>query len=177
MLYTARNVKAAFSLKVRFMRFFRRVKTGLSQDSSVRHNLHPPFSLVRGYAQKTYFIGFSSLTNVLKVFRARNLAKICKSIINFITVNMVNVLCRPFSGNVKPRQPMREMLPIVYGYRPIPHSLLGASNAAYKVWPTTVRNPNKNAGKRVVAQNFPKVFNSAWWTRFHDSVFTIRGEA
>ena len=166
-----------FSLhhQISLVRFFGRVKPRFAYALAVDHYLHTPFSLVGANTQKTYLVSFRSLPHILQIFSARHLAKIAKSVVQSVAVNMIYVLRRPFTGYVKPRQSMRQLFAVVDSNSPIAGDLLRPRHAPYKVRTPRMGFPNKNACCSVVTKRRAQMFDGAWWVRFHDCAFSIKG--
>lgn len=161
-----------FQLQIPLMRGFWRNKSAFTDATTVRHYLHPPFTLMRAHAQEARFIGFSWAAHVLQVAKAVNLAQICKAIVLFVTVNVVNVLRRPFSGHVQPCQTMRQSFLVVNGNSPIAHICRTPRAAPYQIRTAVVGFPSKLACRRIVGKHGSDMFS-----RSHDLQFTMRGAA
>ena len=170
-------MKLTLHSKICFMRRFRCIKTGFADHFAFRHYLRAPFSLVGANSKKSCFVGFGSFSNVLKVTRPRYLTKVAKSIVPLVAVYVVNVLRRPYARNVGPRQPMSELLAVVYGDRPVASGLFSARAFADKIRSLFVAFPGKNARVRDVRQRRPQMLYGARRYICHDNAFTIRAAA
>jgi hypothetical protein len=159
----------AFSGQISFMRFFRRVKTTLSNSYTVNHNLHSPFALMRAYAKKTRFVGFCRLSHVLQIAKSSNFAQIIKAVIYFVTVFMVYVPGRWFACHVQPCKPMRKIFFVVNRYRPIAKTCLTSCLFANKIGPSRIAKPHKFAGFWRILQDSFNVVSSN-----HESELTMK---
>ena len=99
----------SFHFQIGLMRFFGRIKPANDGLYAVGANPRtPPFAAFKfRHAQKPpgLVAGMCSFL-VLNVARRRNIAKVAKSIVARIAVNVVNVARGPCAGHVKPRQPI-----------------------------------------------------------------------
>lgn len=99
----------AFCNQIGLMRFFGRIKPANDGLYAVGANSRSPsFATFKfRHAQKPpgLVAGMCSFL-VLNVARRRNIAKVAKSIVARIAVNVVNVARGPCAGHVKPRQPI-----------------------------------------------------------------------
>lgn len=172
LLDCTRRMMLAFGFQVRFMRFFGGVKPAFTDAFAMRHELHSPFPLMCGYAQKTRLISFSWAAHILQVGKTVNIAQICKTIVLFVTVNVVNVLRWPFSGHVQPRQTMRQSFFIVNGNSPVARICRASRAAPDQIRTAIVDFPSKLARRRIVGKHGSDMFS-----RSHDLQFTMRGAA
>lgn len=171
-LYSACAVMQTLQLQIPFMRGFWRSKSAFADATTVHHYLHQPFTLMRAYAQKARLIGFSWATHVLQVAKTVNLSQICKTVVLFVTVNVVDVLRWPFSGHVQPRQTMRQPFLVVNGNSPVAHICRASRAAPDQIGAAVVASPSKLACRRVVGKHGSDMFS-----RSHDLQFTMRGAA
>lgn len=167
-------MELSLSQHIRFVRGFRSFKTRHADTFSVCHYLHTPFTLVCRHTKIPTFVGFSSFSHVLQIFKTRYLTQISKSVVTLVAVNVVNMLRRPFTCNIKPRQPMRELFFVVYSYSPIARALFGPRCASNKIGTPSIMFPHKNSRANVVRQRAAQMFDSAWLFRCHDSMFSIK---
>jgi hypothetical protein len=154
--------------QIRLMRFFWRIKTALANALAVGHYLHNPFSLVLGNTKKSGLVGFGRAAHILQISKTINFTQICKAVVFFVPVYVINVFRRPNSSNVKPSQPMCQPFLIVDSNSPIPRISWAARTLAYKIGPAAMRFPSKLARLWVVVQHRSDMFNCS-----HDSQFTI----
>ena len=166
-------MKLPLQFQIRFMRRFWGIEPGSAVTHPVGHNLHDPFSLVSANTKQTNFVGFGSFSHVLKVTEPRHLAKVTKSVVAFVAVYMVDVFSRPFTRHIRPRKPMRELLSVVYSYRPISGGMAGPRRRTYKIGSPFMRKPCKYPCGRVIIKGCPQMFDSAWWIDCHDNTLTI----
>lgn len=157
-----------FKFQISLMRLFGRVKAAFANLLACDHQLHPPFSLVRGNTQKTRPISFSWLTHVLQVAKTRYFSEIFKPIVSFISVDVVYVRTRQFASHIQPRQPMRQFLLVVDRDSPVSSVGWAASTFTDKIWAAGMHFPNKLTCFRVVAKNGSNMVNGN-----HEYQFTI----
>ncbi len=148
-------MKFPFNFQIRFVRFFWCIVIAYAPRFSIYGNACSPFVLEFYDAHKTRFVSFIGFTDVLRISVFKNFAQVCKSIVRFLTVYVVYKFNRPFTGHVKPRQPMRAVNAFVYSDSRIADAFLYA--------PRNVTNANtlghsdfpcKNTGVRVVIKYF-----------------------
>ena|SRR3990167_808674 len=118
-LYSASNVDNPLSLKVSLVRFFRCVKNANVNRPIVNTDRGDPSVFVLLNPKKPRGVRCHWLPDVLKVNLLSNITKIANSVVATIAVNVVNIVFRPFSMNVKPRKPMSKVLGVVDGYAKI----------------------------------------------------------
>ena len=128
--------------------FFGRVKSAYSNLFTVDHNLNSPFTLVGTDSEKPRFVCFSWLAHILKITKSCHFAKVLKSVVLSIAVNVVNVVSRKATGHVQPRQTVSKGFLVVYGNSPVPHIRWAASTFTNKI--------------RSVLACFPHKFSSGW---------------
>ena len=164
----------AFKFQIFLMRRFWRIKSTCTNTFSIYHNLRTPFSLMSANTQKTNCIGFSCFSHVLKITKPVNLTQICKRIIQFVSVDMVNMAVRHFACNIKPRQSMRQPFGVMNGNRNVTRAMSRTCNFSDKIGAPVVFAPSKNAGLRVVIKRFAQMFNGNVGCNSHDIQFTIK---
>lgn len=150
--------------------FFGRSIPAAAHGFSVPHYLHVPAPVGHGDAAIARRAIAVRLMDVLKIYVSANVAKIVETIILSAPVNMVNVLRRPITCDVEPRQSVRKILRPIYGDHVIPRGVGGTSSSAYQIGTPRVAKPRKMAGVCVVNQELPKPFGCE---HCHDNVFTI----
>ena len=163
-----------FKFQIFLMRLFWRIKTACANTFTVGHNLRSPFSLVSTNTQQTNFIGFGSFPHILQIFKSSSLPQICKRVIQFISVNVINMALRHITCYIKPRQSMRQSFNVMDSNRDIPRAMRGTRNFSNKIRATVIFTPNKNASLRVVSQRFTQMFNGNVRFGSHDIQFTIK---
>ena len=164
----------AFKFQVFLMRFFWRIKSTYTNTLTINHNLCAPFTLMRANTQKSNFIGFGCFSHILQIAKSINLSQICKRIIKFVSVNMVNVTIRHIASNIKPSQSMRQSFGVMNSNRNVAVTMDRASNFSYKIGAPTVFTPSKNASLRIVMKRFAQMFNRNVRFRCHNIQFTIK---
>ena len=163
-----------FKFQVFLMRRFWRIKPACSNTFAVYHNLHSPFSLMGADTQKTNRIGFSCFSHVLQITKSANLTQICKRVVQFVSVYMVNMAVRHFACDIKPRQSMCQPFGVMNRNRNVATVMSRACNFSDKIGAPVVFAPSKNAGLRVVIKRFAQMFNGNVGCNSHDIQFTIK---
>ena len=107
-------------LQISLMRLFGRIKAAFADAFTVYHDLHPPFSLVSTNTKKAYFIGFGWLPHVLQITKSRNLAKVAKLVVLFVSISMVYVKQWKRAGYIQPSKPVSQSFLVVDGNSPVP---------------------------------------------------------
>ena len=116
------------------------------------------FSL--GYAKTPRSISSMCRYLILNIFGGRNIAQIFQSVVVRISVNVVNVVFRPFTMRVKPNQSMRAIPLSIYGYNPVTEIIYSSRYAAHHYSPVSFDAPAKNAGRNIADKQFFKTFMS-----------------
>ena len=161
-------MKFAFHFCIMAMCFFGGVKTAFAVSDSVGHYLHQPFSLMRAYTKKTRFVCLSRLPHVLQVYIPRYIAEIAKLIVKFISIYVVYVALRPRASYVSPRKSMRQILFVIYRYRPIASRVAASCNFTNKIGSPVVNAPCKLTKASVINQALSNIVS-----RYHDIDFII----
>ena len=164
----------AFKLQISLMRFFWRIESAFTNAFAIRHDLRPPFSLVSADTKKPHFVGFSGCSHILQIAKSSDLPQISKRIVQFVPVNVVNVVIRHIPHYIKPRQSMRQSFDIVDGNRNVPFAVNRTRNFPNKIRAAMISTPSKNAGLRVVIQRFAQMVNGNSALFCHDNQSTIR---
>ena len=100
-------MKFTFSQDIRLMRFLWRFKQTYAYRSVIHFYFCQPFAVFFSHAKKTAFT--APATSILRIFLVRNLAQIRKLIVGAVSIDMVNLICRPLTVNVKPSQTVRQI--------------------------------------------------------------------
>ncbi len=109
-----------------FMSRFRRIEQTYADRFVVYLYFSQPFAVFFTNAEKATFVAWFWLTVILRVFCVRNFSEVIKSIVGSISVDMVDLLCRPYSFLIKPRQSVGQIKSVVqsdnhisvFGYAP-----------------------------------------------------------
>ena len=145
----------AFRGQIGLMRFFRRIKPANNGLYAVSANSRAPsFATFKfRYTQKpSGFIACMRPFLVLNVFCCRNIAKIAKSIIPGIAVNVVNVAGRPDSNHVKPCQPTGSISSFVNSDNCVSFRLGISSNRPWNNFAARFHTPSKDTCFGIVVQ-------------------------
>tara|TARA_R110000868_G_C10594472_1_gene739887 strand:- start:77 stop:628 length:552 start_codon:yes stop_codon:yes gene_type:complete len=62
------------------------------------------------------FASFCGMKDVVKICRSRHIAQICKAVVKFIAVNVINLATRPRTIDVKPCKSVRRVLVVINTY-------------------------------------------------------------
>jgi hypothetical protein len=141
----------AFGGDIGLMRFFWCIKQTYANRSVIDFYFRQPFAVFFANATKAAFVWFSSL--ILRVLGVCNLAQITPSIVGAVSVYVVYLVRRPFSGLVEPCQTVCEIQRVIqpndhvaiFGYAA--HFLADAATPARK-------RPCKKPAVRVIARYF-----------------------
>ena len=140
-------------LQVSLMCLLRRVKAAFADAFAVHHDLHAPFTLVRGNPQKARMIGFSRPAHILQITKPGNLAEVFKSVVLFVSILMVYVRGWKIARHVQPRKPMRQHFSVVDCNSPVPRVGWTTSTFTDKIRTALMRFPDELAGFWVVIKN------------------------
>ena len=98
--------------QISLMGFFRRVKKTQPNRFVVDFNFRQPAFILSPYTCVAAFVAAASLA-VMRVFNVGGFTQIYKTVIRAVAIYVVDLVRRPFTCHVKPRQPMREMQRVV----------------------------------------------------------------
>lgn len=166
-------MKLPLQFQIRFMRCFWGVKPRFAGNNAVSHYLCAPFTLMGANTKQTNFVLFCGFSHILQIAKPRYLAQIAKPIVEFVSVYVVDMFHRPFSGHIRPRQSMRELLAVVDGYRPIARRMFGPRTFTDKIRSLFMQKPCKGSCGGVIDERRPQMFDGAWWFDCHDKRLTI----
>ena len=167
----------AFKLQIFLMRQLWRIKTAYANTFSVDHNLRPPFSLMKANAQKTNFVGFGCFSDVLQIAKPSYFSQIIKRVVQFVAVDVVNMIFWLTASHIKPCQSMCQSFNVVNGDTNVPCAVNRPSAFPNKIGPPMVFAPSKNSGLRVIIQRFTQMLNGNVGFGSHDIQFTILRKA
>lgn len=102
----ASAVQPALCLKVDLMGLFWRIVGAKAYLLSVHSDLCQPSLFVRRDAKEAAEVAFFSFAHVLLVAHVRNIAQVCKAVIQRVAVDVVNLVKRHFASDVQPSKPM-----------------------------------------------------------------------
>lgn len=152
----ASAVQPAFGLKVDLMGLFWRIVGAKAYLLSVYSDLCQPSLFVRRDAKETAEVAFFGFADVLLVAHVRNIAQVCKAVIQRIAVDVVNLVKRHFARDVQPSKPVRSHVHAINTNEPSPalhpsSRLVCSLSAASGV-------PCKNTRLWVVVKKFAQAF-------------------
>ena len=165
----------SFQIQVSLVRLLGRVKAAFSNAFAICHNLNQPLILVSANTKKARFVFFSWFSHVLQITKSINLTQISKRVVQLVSVNVIDMIGRFFSGYVHPRQSMRQSFCVVNGNRNVTSTLQRPRNFSDKIRSSMIFCPNKYASQRVVVKRFAQMFYGKFWGCSHDLHFTIQG--
>ena len=168
-------MKLPLQIQIRFMRCFRGVKPRFAGNNAVSHYLRAPFTLMGADTKKTDLVLFCGFPHILQIAKPRYLTQIAKPIVQLVSVYVVDMFQRPFSGHIRPRQSVRELFAVVDGYRPIARRMFGPRTFTDKIRSLFMQKPCKGSCDGVIVERRPQMFNGAWWIDCHDNSLTIGG--
>jgi len=150
-------MKPAFGQDISLMRFFGSRKQTYANRLVINFYLGQPFTVFFSYAKKTASVFAFWPTNILRVLQVRNFTKIRQSVIGSVSINMIELIYRPFTVNVKPHKSMSKVKHIVQPntYITVLHS---TSDNASQPAPAPNFCPCKKASFNVVIQKFVQSF-------------------
>lgn len=88
------------------MRSVWRIKHSQVHDTSARYDTGRKFVPMNTHAKQSSFTCSFGVSLVFCVYTPINFTKVCKSIVRFVAVNMIDFLRRPFSSHVQPCEPV-----------------------------------------------------------------------
>lgn len=157
-----------FQFQVSLMRLFGRVKATFADAFAAHHNLNQPFVLVFANPQKTRLVSLGWFAHVLKIAKTRHFAQIFKSVVQFVSVYVVDVIGRQFACHVQPCKPVRQPFFVVDCNSPVACVSWTARAFADKIRSAFVGFPHKFARCRVVCQDRSNMVSGN-----HEFKFTI----
>lgn len=105
----------------------------------------------------------------------RDITQIGRTVISAIAIDMVNVMRWPLAVHVKPCESMSEMVSTVYVDLDVAVAMPGTGNASDTNSVGRSRFPAKNAGFRLVFENFAKSFDAKIGLN-HDALSVLIGQ-
>ena len=148
-------MKFTFSQDIRLMRFLWRFKQTYAYRSVIHFYFCQPFAVFFSHAKKTAFT--APATSILRIFLVRNLAQIRKLIVGAVSIDMVNLICRPLTINVKPSQTVRQIQYVIQSDTYISVFHFAPRHVAQSAT-TSNFSPRKQTSVWVIAQKFFKSF-------------------
>ena len=156
LLYGASRVNFAFYLQVRLMRFFWCIKPSDKCLHAVSANARAPsFATfyLRHAKKPACFVARMRAALILYITGSRYVSKVIKSIILRVSVNVVDVVFRPFAGHVKPSKPAGAVSPFVHGHNTVPVGACVANNNTGHNFSACFYPPHKKTGVWAVRQD------------------------
>jgi hypothetical protein len=147
-----------FSLNIRRFRGFRRIKQAQTFSYAVRAYTRLKTVLSFGYAKPPTTVAPVRRNLILDVFSGRDVAQVFQSIIVWVSVNVVNVVFRPFTIYVKPNQSVRPITLTVNADYAVPKVIYGSGNAANHYAAISFNAPAQHARRRIANKQFFKTF-------------------
>lgn len=155
-------MKFPLSLKICLMSLFWRIKPSNKDLRSVGANsgsISVPVSKSGNAKIMACFVSVMFFSLILDVSRSSNISQIVKTVVLCISIYMVNIMLRPFSGNIKPSK----------SAGPVSNSV--NSNDSITVWTnvpslyagnnlaTSFFSPRKNSSFGAIVERLAEVFN------------------
>ena len=147
-------------------------KSNMSKNS-VSLNMNNPFftCFTPTHSKYSRFTVFMCFSYVLRVFFLCRISEIFYPVIQWIAINVVNVIFRPNTVNVEPCKPMRKVFIAIYSN---PHSSISSNKSgdgAFCNKATWANFPSKLSSLRAIMQNFAQSFggNVCRIFRSHDA--------
>ena len=164
-------MKSTFSQDIRLMRFLWRFKQTYAYRFVIHFYFRQPFAVFFSHTKKTAFT--APATSILRIFLVRNLAQICKLIVGAVSINMVNLICRPLTINVKPSQTVRQIQYVIQSDTYISVFHFASRHVAQSTTPSR-SSPRKQAGVGSVVE---KLFESFWRHAVNINLVLCGGQA
>ena len=150
-------MKPAFGQDISLMRFFGSRKQTYANRLVINFYLGQPFTVFFSYAKKTASVFAFWPTNILRVLQVRNFTKIRQFVIGSVSINMIELIYRPFTMNVKPHKSMSVKQFVIKSNSNIP-AFHPASGKTANTAPAPNFCPSKKAGFSAVFQKFMQSF-------------------
>lgn len=135
---------------------FGRVKQTQTNGLIVDLDLRQPTFAFGAHARVAAFV-VTAFVTVMRVLKVGRFPQIAETIIRSIAVDMVYLAFWPFTGNVKPSQPMREIKTIVHANNFVPVTHPAPRFFTRRATPAFSR-PRENTGVNVIANQIAKAF-------------------
>lgn len=149
-----------FSLDIRRFCGFRRFEQPKAFGYAVRAYacLKSVFSFC--HAKKARLVSPVRRNLILDIFGGRNVAQIIQPVIVWVSVNMVDVILRPFAVRVKPNQPMRSVALPVNTDHAVAKIIYCPRNAADHYASVSFDAPAQDTRRKIAGKQFLKTFMS-----------------
>jgi len=116
------------------------------------------FSL--SYAKMVHPISFMCNNLILNIFSGRNVPQIIQPIVVWVSVNVVNVVFRPFAMHVKPNQSVRPIELAVNTNNTVTKIIYASCNTTHQYASISFDAPAQNAACGVTSKQILKAFMS-----------------
>jgi hypothetical protein len=97
---------------------------------------------------------------ILDIFGRRNVAQIIQPVIIWVSINMVDVILRPFAVRVKPNQPVRSVALPVNTDHAVAEIIYRPCNAADHYASVSLDAPTQDTRRKIAGKQFLKTFIS-----------------
>lgn len=137
-------------------------ETGNAYPFAVNQYLHCPRTISRRYAtvfRQSVFIG---ARNIMQICRTAHIAQIAKTVVCSIAIYVVDMILRPFSSHVQPRQPMFGNGFFADKNSTVSITHLRASALTYPVRLVFALQPCENARVGVIMDKLTQFFCGNW---------------
>jgi len=142
--------------QISLMGFFRRVKKAQPNGFVVDFNFRQPAFIFSPHACVAALV-IAAAPAIMRVFKVGGFTQICKTVIRAVTVYVVDLVRRPVTRHVKPRQSMREMQRVIQTnnivtvFHPTTGFAAGRTFSPFCI-------PSKDAGFGVIIYKMAKTF-------------------
>lgn len=169
------RVKQALSALIGNASFFSGFERSKAPAFPADRDLRQELSPSGRYATYAKHIVRAGTDNVLRVFGRADQSQIGEAVIQLHAVNVINGRCWPFTGHVKPRQPMGGM-----SYREdldsqVAGSLVDDAGRLATQTASPIIQPRKEAGFWIVVEKFAQALRSKIG-RSHDALQLLIGQ-
>ncbi len=147
-----------FRIQIGLMRFLRGSVIAYANRFFVYGDAGSPFVLKPNHTHKAGLVSFVWLADVLRIAFRAYVTKICKSVVRFVSVNVVNQANRPIAGYVKPNDSVRFINFAADTDSRIAFGVNVSRNIASFDRPTWPNFPNQHASFSAVFKYFSQLF-------------------
>jgi hypothetical protein len=177
-LYEATFVMYPFGFTVGGMRKFSGGKTAKMLALPVKSNLGipPPSRFVqRDAKQAAGLIAYWRITLILLVCAVAYLSQVCEAIVRSVAIHVVNLLQRPFSGHVEPREAVGLIRGSVTADTPVSIAAIKTPGALSIAASWTAFRPCECTSLRIVVEKFVQFLRGKIGLS-HDAVLSLIGQ-
>lgn len=155
----AANMQLTFSLNVSGVREFFGWEQANSSRFAIRSDSRLPLAIFFGDAKHAAADIVRLGTSLIGVVGLPcDITQICKTVIGFVKINVVDCVYRPFASNVEPCEPVRVLQATSDSYRNVADLAFASCRSSEKAIHFELANPRKLSGFSVVVKEFAQKF-------------------